>query len=422
MKKTRKQKRKPKLKAISIFSGAGGLDVGLERAGFDVSLCIENDESARRTLRENRPGWRLAEPGDVHELSPEQALKQARLRPRELTLLAGGPPCQPFSKAGYWATGDSRRLRDDRSRTLDAYLELVEHALPKVILLENVKGLAFEGKDEGLKLLTSGLEKINKRKSVSYKPHVLHINAAEYGVPQLRERIFVVAHRDGKPFELPGPTHGPRSAPGSLFLTTWDAIGDLDIDIWPVALNVTGAWARLLPTIPEGRNYLWHTRKGGGMPLFGWRTRYWSFLLKLAKNRPAWTIPAHPGPATGPFHWKSRKLSIRELCRLQTFPDDYEISGSYREAQRQTGNAVPPALGEFLGLEIRRQFFGESVTRTLELIPKPRKSCPPAEKRRPVPIQYHDRAAKHADHPGTGKGPGRALHNKTRKRAAGEAE
>ena len=104
-------------------------------------------------------------------------------------------------------------------------------------------------------------------------------------------------------------------------------------------------------------------------PLFGWRTKFWSFLLKLAKDRPSWTIQAEPGPATGPFHWKSRLLSIEELCRLQTFPRGYEIQGDRRSAQRQVGNAVPSAIAELLGLEIRRQFFGERVRRTLRLLP-----------------------------------------------------
>lgn len=401
---------------LSLFTGAGGLDLGFGCAGFNVRLCVEVDEVAIRTLKRNRPRWPLAVPGNIYKLSPEQVLEQAGLRPRELTLLAGGPPCQPFSKAGYWVTGDSGRLKDDRSRTLNAYLKFVDFALPQAIVLENVRGLAFNGKDEGLKLLKSGFEKINNRKGVSYKPHVLQINTADYGIPQLRERIIVIADRDGKEFRLPDPTHGPRSSVGEPYHTAWDAIGDLDVDTWADDLNVTGAWTGLLPSVPEGENYLWHTPRGGGMPLFGWRTRYWSFLLKLAKNHPAWTIQAQPGPATGPFHWRSRKLSVRELCRLQTFPDDYEIIGSYRESHQQIGNAVPPAIGELLGLEIRRQFLGQRPRRSLQLIPARRDDCPRAERRRPVPRSYHGLQGKHADHPGTGKGPGARLRRRAKGR------
>src|SRR3712207_2104614 len=109
---------------------------------------------------------------------------------------------------------------------------------------------------------------------------------------------------------------------------------------------MTGKWADLMPSIPEGRNYLWHTSRSGGLPLFGWRTRYWNFLLKLAKDQPSWTIQAQPGPATGPFHWESRKLSAAELGRLQTFPDGLVYGCTRAGVQRLAGNAVPSALAE----------------------------------------------------------------------------
>ena len=170
----------------------------------------------------------------------------------------------------------------------------------------------------------------------------------------------------------------------------------------------TGRWAGLLPSIPEGQNYLWHTPRNaenGGEPLFGWRTRFWSFLLKLAKNQPSWTIQAAPGPATGPFHWKSRLLSVEEMCRIQTFPREYTIVGSQRSARRQVGNAVPSAIGELLGLELRRQFFGDHVRRSLHLLPESRPDCPPPEPIAQVASEYLILRAEHYDHPGTGLGP-----------------
>ena len=109
--------------------------------------------------------------------------------------------------------------------------------------------------------------------------------------------------------------------------TTWDALADIEPNPGE-DLALRGKWGDLLASIPEGNNYLWHTDRGGGKPLFGWRRRYWSFLLKLAKSRPSWTIQAQPGPAIGPFHWANRRLSMRELCRLQTFPDDVFIVGT----------------------------------------------------------------------------------------------
>jgi DNA (cytosine-5)-methyltransferase 1 len=170
-------------------------------------------------------------------------------------------------------------------------------------------------------------------------------------------------------------------------------------------LRMTGKWAELLPSIPEGQNYLWHTDRGGGAPLFGWRRRYWSFLLKLAKDRPSWTIQAQPGPATGPFHWRNRKLSAQELGRLQTFPDGLIYECSRADVQRLVGNAVPSALAEALAVEIRRQLLGSRRKNSaLQLLP-PRRSAPPSpEPVTRVPRKYLALAGNHEAHPGTGKG------------------
>jgi len=393
---------------MSLFTGAGGLDLGLEAAGYRTRLCVEIDHDARATLLRNRPHWRLASPGDIHEHDASALVALAGLKEGELDLLAGGPPCQPFSKSGYWRSGDAKRLDDPRASTLRAYVRLVDAALPRALVLENVRGLTFQGKDEALRLLKRGLNRINRRKGTNYQMNVLHLNAAHYGVPQLRERVFIVASRFGTTFETPATTHG-TSSDQETFRTAWDAIGDLDNPDWLDELATTGRWARLLPTIPEGANYLWHTPNGGGQPLFGWRTRYWSFLLKLAKNRPSWTIQADPGPATGPFHWRSRLLSPRELCRLQTFPDDYVIEGDYRSVRRQVGNAVPCALAELIGLEIKRQLLGfEDVRKNLLFVPKPRRRCPPPERPKRVPREYLLLRDRHRPHPGTGLGPAAA--------------
>ena len=407
---SRRPKGRSRRTVVSLFTGAGGLDIGLEVAGFRVVLCVENETTARETIQLNRPRWPLAKPGDIHLLAPERALEQTGLQSGEVTLLSGGPPCQPFSKSGYWARGDSSRLTDPRASTLHAYLRWVDAFLPETVLLENVSGLVFRSKDEGLRLLSSGLEAINRRRGVAYRPCVIHINAVSFGVPQARERVVLVAHREGHELELPPPTHLPpdqaTAVPGAEpHRTAWDAIGDLDSEAWPDELRLTGKWAELVPSVPEGMNYLWHTSRGGGLPLFGWRTRYWSFLLKLAKDRPSWTIQAEPGPATGPFHWRNRKMSIRELCRLQTFPDEFVICGGYREGHRQVGNAVPPAIGELIGLEIRRQLLKESVRRKLRLVSRHSSQCPPPGVALAVPRAYHSLAGSYLDHPGPGQGP-----------------
>jgi DNA (cytosine-5)-methyltransferase 1 len=172
-------------------------------------------------------------------------------------------------------------------------------------------------------------------------------------------------------------------------------------------LDLSGAWADLLPSIPEGNNYLWHTSRGGGLPLFGWRRRFWSFLLKLAKNQPSWTIQAQPGPAIGPFHWNNRRLSTRELARLQTFPDDVMITGNRHAVQKQLGNAVPSLLAEVVAREIRAQLLAMKPSRgALKLLPPDRSPAPPPEPVARVPKKFHKLIGEHEAHPGTGKGYG----------------
>jgi DNA (cytosine-5)-methyltransferase 1 len=397
---------------ISLFSGAGGLDFGFEAAGFQTAVALEMDRDCCATLRANRPSWHVIE-DDVFNVSSEKLLDVAGLKRGEAALVVGGPPCQPFSKAGYWSRGDSLRLEDPRSNTLSAYMRIVEDTLPQAFLLENVEGLAFEGKDEGLQLLLRGIEQINKKTGSHYRPVIRKLNAAEHGVPQLRERVIVIASRDGTLFQFPQPTFTEQPEEGLLagtallpYRTAWDALGDVRPDP-SERLEPQGKWARLLPTIPEGSNYLHHTERGAGLPLFGWRRRYWTFLLKLAKAKPSWTVQAQPGPAVGPFHWESRRLSMRELCRLQTFPDDVMITGGRTAVQRQVGNAVPSLLGEVLGRGIRTQILGAARQRgPLRLLPPDRGPAPAPELLPEVPDEYRSLIGMHDAHPGTGKGYG----------------
>lgn len=407
------------MKALSLFSGAGGLDLGLDRAGFEIAGSVEIDRDSCKTLSTNRPGWHQLDAGDIHAHRPEALIEAFDLAPRDLALLAGGPPCQPFSKSGQWRLGAPRRMADPRAQTLKAFLDVLEVALPEAMLLENVTGITatrkrITHKHEGFDVVTSRLARINERKGTKYRPCPLVIDAAEYGVPQHRKRAFVFAARDGSALQLPAPTHRDdpesrsQSANGRFlrYATTWDAIGDLDDPDFDPELLPNGKWGALLASIPEGGNYLHHTDRGNGEPLFGWRRRYWSFLLKLAKNRPSWTIQAQAGSATGPFHWRSRRLTIREMARLQCFPDDWTIEGAPTSARRQIGNAVPPPIGELLGVHIRRQLFGESPRTREPLTPALRNDCPGPEPIAAVPARYLPLRGIEGDHPGPGRGPG----------------
>lgn len=393
------------LKAISLYTGVGGIDFGLEAAGINTAVAVEMDAACCRTLRLNRR-WPVIE-DRIESVSSAEILRKAGLRKREADLLVGGPPCQPFSKSSYWVNGDSRRLNDPRSNTLGEYLRVLKDTLPRAFLLENVAGLAFTGKSEGLSLLLAGIKKINADAKTKYSVECKVVNAADYGVPQTRERVFLIGSREGIQFDFPKPTFSPLGdATLGLqpYRNAWDAIGDLPTRPAESGIEVNGRWGELLPSIPEGSNYLWHTSRNGGLPLFGWRTRYWSFLLKLAKNRPSWTIQAQPGPYIGPFHWNNRRLSTHEMCRLQTFPDGLRFDCSRNEVQKMLGNAVPSLLIEVLARTIRKQLLGSPTRGELKLLPPVRKRMPGPEPVTPVPQQFMSMAGDHADHPGTGKG------------------
>lgn len=394
-----------RLKAISLYTGIGGLDFGFEAAGFEIAAAVEMDTASCRALRLNRPRWGLLE-GDIHQIASEAILERAELGPGEADVVIGGPPCQPFSKLSYWVNGDAGRLDDPRGDTLAAYLRVVRDTRPAAFLLENVYGLAYKGKDEGLRYLLEGIERINREMGTNYVVTWKMLNAAHYGVPQRRERVFLIGSREGHEFRFPQPTHGHAASPSALenrepCRTAWDAIGDLIAPPSGSALAVGGKWADLLPTIPEGKNYLWHTNRGGGSQLFGWRTRYWSFLLKLAKTLPSWTIPAHPGSSTGPFHWHNRKLSVHEMCRLQTFPDGLDFNCSRTVVQRMLGNAVPSLLAEVLAREVRCQLLSRGkAPGPLSLLPPVRTPVPEPEPVATLPAKYHPLIGPYPDHPG----------------------
>jgi DNA (cytosine-5)-methyltransferase 1 len=249
--------------AIGLFSGAGGLDIGLQAAGFRIAVAVERDAVCCETLRTNHR-WNVVE-GDLEATTPRKILEAAKLRKRQVDLISAGPPCQPFSKSANWSTNGSRGLRDPRASSLRNLMDIVSYALPRCVLIENVDGF----RHGGLRFLQKRFRQINAASGASYRPTWTILNAADYGVPQVRRRLFLVAFRDGREFEFPDPTHANNH------VTCWDAIGSL-AQKKRVDLALRGRWARLLPSIPEGKNYLWHTSRGGGVQLFGWRTKYWS--------------------------------------------------------------------------------------------------------------------------------------------------
>ena len=183
------------------------------------------------------------------------------------------------------------------------------------------------------------------------------VDTADYGVPQHRERLIMVGVRDGT-FVFPLPTHGPDAGTGQPLIPVLEAIKDLQDPQEPFHDNLGGLYGHLLPKIPEGLNYAFFTSEMGcPEPVFAWRSKFHDLLYKVNRNEPCRTIKAHPGKFTGPFHWKNRHFTLPELKRLQTYPDDYELEGSFATQLEQIGNSVPPRMAEVFARSLREQIF-----------------------------------------------------------------
>ncbi|WP_130865279.1 DNA cytosine methyltransferase [Acidipropionibacterium timonense] len=357
------------LPVVSLFSGAGGLDLAVERADAEplaatdtgsgllrVRVATDYNDLALQTLTANFQSARTVT-GDIRQVTTDEILATAGLAPTEPVLVVGGPPCTPFSKSGFWLE-QKRESRDPNASLLDEYVRVVRDTRPQAFILENVQGLTYKTHHAQFERLLRGLG------GLGYNPQWKVLLAADYGVPQLRRRVFVVGRRDGEKFEFPEPTHSgwsehshavdttktPHITAAQAFagLPRLAAVTDEDI--------VDGTYGQLAAEIPPGQNYLWHTERYGGRNHFAWRSRYWTFLLRLDPDRPSTTLQAQPGPWVGPFHWenvvtasgeeRARRLRVNEMLRLMSFPDDFKIKGTRADVQRQLGNAVPLELGK----------------------------------------------------------------------------
>lgn len=339
------------MRAVSLFSGCGGLDLGIRNAGFNVVLATDNNAHCATSHEANFPGT-------TFKLGPIQEVvwQLDKAVDGVIDLLVGGPPCPPYSKSRFYLSDKPRGIADPvGDETLKGYLDAVRLLEPRSFLLENVPGLAYGVHHEALdRILDTAAE-------LGYTCNHGKLNAADFGVPQIRERYFVLGSREGA-IPLPTPTH-ERVLDGALSLKglkPWRTAGDVlhDLDTLENA-DDTGHFAGgkhhdLLRDIPPGDNYLFFTEKRGHPnPQFEWRKRYWSFLLKLSPDMPSWTIQAKRSNNMGPFHWRNRILRIEEIKRLQTFPDDWVLSGRVEDQWRQIGNAVPPMLAEALADSVR---------------------------------------------------------------------
>lgn len=348
------------IKVISFFTGAGGLDLGFDLAGYDVVYATDIDGPSCKTLTANIGGIlsknTVVEQADIRKINPEKL-------PKNVDLVIGGPPCQSFSASGRRAGGAAGTL-DARGTLFEAYCRIIDHVKPKAFLFENVRGILGTNKGQDWIAIVDAFKKIGY--SISYRI----LDALDYGAPQQRERMIMVGHKLNHDFLFPRPLFGPDSATGQLHITSGEAIAGIeeDEDLTNLVL-CNGKYAHLLPLVPPGENYLFFTAKRGyPNPVFAYRSRFSDFLYKANPNLPIKTLIASPGKYTGPFHWENRSFSVKEYMRLQGFPDRYKFVGERSDKIKQIGNSVSPKLSYVMALAIAKQIFGKKVD--LELMPK----------------------------------------------------
>ncbi|WXR62539.1 DNA cytosine methyltransferase [Peptostreptococcaceae bacterium AGR-M142] len=344
------------INVVSIYSGGGGIDLGFHKAGYNIIYSTDVWDIACETLKENTSSSKV-ECMDIREVNFKKIASK-----NKVDVLAGGPPCPAYSKSRFYLKGKKRALEDENSFTLYEYFRALKELNPKIFFFENVHGFVFKPHQAAFDLLQEKAEELGY--DISYEV----INCADYGVPQTRQRFICIGVKKNfqKKFKFPQKTnYNPKKYSPILhdnmkpWVTCKDAISDLDIDLPEDEKMVAGSKHKdLLKLIPPGDNYLYFTKERGyPNPIFKWRSRYWSFLLKLSPDRPSWTIQASFSNNMGPFHWKNRFLRISEIKRIQTFEDSYKLVGDFKEQWRQIGNAVPPLLVEKIAFEIKKQFF-----------------------------------------------------------------
>ena len=348
-----------RIKALSFFTGAMGLDIGLKKAGIDVILACESEKFIRETIKLNNPKLKVLE--DINLYTPEQVKKAAGLKKNEkVDLIVGGPPCQAFSTAGKRLS-----INENRGVVFIKFLEIIKKLKPTYFVIENVRGLLSvplkhvphrkrkgklklrEEKGGTLKFI---LDYLNK---CGYKVSFNLYNSANFGTPQVRERIVIVGNKKEK---LPylSPTHSEH---GNYGLKSWNTFKSAVKGLHNINhdfVKFPEHRIKYYKKIKEGQNWkslpvsLQKEALGSSYFAGGGKT---GFLRRLGWNKPSPTLVTDPTmPATDLAHPElNRPLSIQEYKRIQEFPDDWKLSGSLRNKYKQIGNAVPVSLGKAIG-------------------------------------------------------------------------
>jgi len=323
------------------------MDIGLKQAGFDICVHVDNDPYCVKTLKKNWSNVPVVEK-DISLVSGRELLLVAGLKKSEVSLIVGGPSCQPFSRSNE---GKRKGTKDARGQMIFEFARIVDEIKPKAFLMENVVGLLSSNKGKDFTQL------IKTFKKSGYNIFYQVLNAVNYGVPQKRKRLFVAGFKKQVDFSFPSPTHGyekglkPPVSSGKVLKRFDDGIKHNG------KKAVGGKWGHLINKVPPGMNYIYFTREYSNKHvLFKDRSKFWTFLLKLDPNQPSTTIQSQPWNSVGPFHWNNRRLKLKEIMKLQSIPLKYYISGIKGRKDEygspswmQIGNAVPPPLAKVVG-------------------------------------------------------------------------
>ena len=357
---------------ISLFSGAMGLDIGLEKAGLNVVIGQDFDESCVKTIRAN--GHNVLG-GDIREIDPRKFLELTGLSIGEPFLICGGPPCQPFSTAG-------KRLgiNDPRGSLFMDFIRMIDYIRPRFFVMENVKGimsaplkhvpLAERDENDPDQRLGTVLDVIlSEFDKLGYKTVYGVLDAVNYGVPQFRERFVLIGSRDNEGIFLPIPTHFQMHQDKAYqWKTVRDAIADLEFDNGECA-TLSEERLKFLKMVPEGGNWrdlpkdIIPIAMGGAYKSGGGKV---GFYRRLSYDQPSPTVVTSPvQKATMMCHpTQDRPLSIKEYARIQQFPDGWVFIGTTAAKYRQIGNAVPVGLAEAIGKAVCAVADGNAVVET----------------------------------------------------------
>ncbi len=369
------QERTGKPIALSFFSGAMGMDIGLEKAGFEVLFASEINNSCRKTIVRNNPEIALV--GDIRNYDAEKIKNIAGLKKGEdVDLIVGGPPCQAFSTAGK-----RKAFEDDRGNVFLNFIDVIIGIKPKFAVIENVRGLLSaplkhrpHAKRGDGNLHLSKEEQpggalntiIGKLEEAGYSVSFNLYNSANFGTPQKRERVVIICSRELKKIPYLEPTHSEN---GTFGLPEWRTFKEAVVglaDIEHKHLNFPEKRLKYYRMLKAGENWralpidLQKEALGASFYAGGGKT---GFLRRLSWDAPSPTLVTHPAmPATDLAHpTENRPLSVQEYKRVQEFPDDWQIEGSLIEQYKQIGNAVPIGLGKTIGEHVLKLINGDNI-------------------------------------------------------------